>query len=350
MNNLARLIAFYLPQYYPIPENDLFWGKGFTEWTNVTKAKPLFIGHKQPQLPGELGFYDLRVPEVREQQATLAQAHGVEGFCYWHYWFGKGKRVLERVFNEVLESGKPDFPFCLGWANESWTGKWHGLDNEIIFKQTYPGEKDFKEHFFTVLPAFKDKRYLKVNDKPLFLVYRPKLIEPKASFFTQKWNKLAIENGLKGIHFIGVANNWNPIQNGFDAFVSNAPTWVNQNLTFKGKIYKTLGLRKPEIYSYNKLVNYELYRKFQPNEYPVVVTNWDNTPRSRINGKVLVNHKPQLYQKWLSYAVSVVKERRKEERIVFLKSWNEWAEGNYLEPDRNTKRVLLEITKKEVYK
>ena len=156
----ARVIAFYLPQYHPIPENDAFWGRGFTEWTNVTKAKPLFKGHKQPKLPTELGYYDLRVSEVREQQASLAKEVGIEGFCYWHYWFGNGKRILERVFNEVLESDKPDFPFCLGWANESWTGRWHGLENEIIVEQTYPGEDDFKNHFFSILPALKDKRYI----------------------------------------------------------------------------------------------------------------------------------------------------------------------------------------------
>lgn len=138
MSARARVIAYYPPQYHPIQENDEWWGKGFTEWTNVAKAKPLFPGHYQPHLPADLGFYDLRVPEVRHEQAEMARSHGVEGFCYWHYWIG-GRRLLERPFNEVLKSGEPDFPFCLAWANESWTGVWHGSPQTTLMEQTYPG-------------------------------------------------------------------------------------------------------------------------------------------------------------------------------------------------------------------
>ena len=170
MSNI-RILAFYLPQYHPIPENDKWYGKGFTEWTNVGKAKPLFRGHYQPQIPADLGYYDLRVPETREAQAELARQYGVEGFCYWHYWFGNGRRLLERPFNEVLSSGKPDFPFCLAWANHSWHGIYNGLKTkEPVIAQTYNGIEDYKQHFYTVLSAFKDKRYITVDDKPLFLV------------------------------------------------------------------------------------------------------------------------------------------------------------------------------------
>ena len=165
----ARAIAFYLPQYHPIKENDEYWGKGFTEWTNVVKSKPLFKEHQQPKLPADLGLYDLRVPEVRKQQADMARAYGIEAFCYWHYWFGNKKRVLERIFEEVLESGEPDFPFCLGWANESWSGKWHGMDDDIMLEQSYPSTADMVDHFYTLLPAFRDKRYFTVDGKPLFL-------------------------------------------------------------------------------------------------------------------------------------------------------------------------------------
>lgn len=159
----ARLIAFYLPQYYPTPENDDFWGKGFTEWTNVKKAKPLFPGHRQPVIPGELGYYNLRDPAVRLKQAELARNYGIEGFCYWHYWFGNGRRILHEVFDEVLKSGKPDFPFCLGWANDSWSGKWHGNPEKILMKQEYPGMADHEAHFYEVLAAFKDRRYIKTG-------------------------------------------------------------------------------------------------------------------------------------------------------------------------------------------
>ena len=196
----ARLIAFYLPQFHPIPENDLWWGAGFTEWTNVAKAKPLFQRHYQPRSPADLGYYDLRVPEVRVAQAKLARDAGIEGFCYWHYWFA-GKRLLERPFNEVLNSGEPDYPFCLGWANESWSGIWHGAPNRILMEQTYPGTQDYERHFYAVLDAFQDARYIRVRNKPLFVIYRPLEI-PKCSAFLEQWQTLASKNGLDGIHFV----------------------------------------------------------------------------------------------------------------------------------------------------
>ena len=207
MSNI-RILAFYLPQYHPIPENDKWYGKGFTEWTNVGKAKPLFRGHYQPQIPADLGYYDLRVPETREAQAELARQYGVEGFCYWHYWFGNGRRLLERPFNEVLSSGKPDFPFCLAWANHSWHGIYNGLKTkEPVIAQTYNGIEDYKQHFYTVLSAFKDKRYITVDDKPLFLVYAPQEI-PDSREFIDCWQSLARQNGLSGIHF--VAHSYRP--------------------------------------------------------------------------------------------------------------------------------------------
>ena len=173
--NKVRLIALYLPQYHPIPENDKWWGKGFTEWTNVGKAKPLFRGHYQPRVPADLGYYDLRVPETRQAQADMAKNYGIEGFCYWRYWFGNGKQLLERPFNEVLSSGEPHFPFCLGWANHTWMEKlWTvGLKNKTLINQTYPGVADYTAHFYSVLPAFEDKRYIAVDGKPFFLIFNP---------------------------------------------------------------------------------------------------------------------------------------------------------------------------------
>jgi lipopolysaccharide biosynthesis protein len=170
MTPRPRIIALYLPQYHPIPENDAWWGKGFTEWTNTAKARPLFRGHYQPHVPADLGFYDLRVPETRLAQATMAREYGIEGFCYYHYWFA-GTRLIERPFNEVLASGQPDFPFCLCWANQTWTGAWHGLMNQILIEQTYPGTDDHRRHFDTLLPAFLDRRYMTVDGKPIFVFF-----------------------------------------------------------------------------------------------------------------------------------------------------------------------------------
>ena len=206
----ARVIAFYLPQFHPIKENDEWWGKGFTEWTNVGKAKPLFKGHYQPRVPADLGYYDLRMPEVREAQADMAREAGIEGFMYWHYWFGNGKQILERPFNEVLSSGKPDFPFCLGWANHSWTRRTWNSDaqkhkNLDLMIQEYPGDEDIVQHFDNVLPAFKDKRYIAVDGKPMFLIYDPEAL-PDAKHFINIWQNLAKKNGLSGIHFVGLQN------------------------------------------------------------------------------------------------------------------------------------------------
>jgi lipopolysaccharide biosynthesis protein len=168
----ARAIALYLPQFHPIPENDEWWGKGFTEWTNTAKAKPVFRGHYQPHVPADLGFYDLRVPETREAQTALARRYGIEGFCYYHYWFA-GRRILERPFDAVLHSGTPDFPFCLCWANATWAGVWYGEPNRVLIKQTYPGQADHEAHFRALLPAFKDPRYIRVDGKPVFLIFQP---------------------------------------------------------------------------------------------------------------------------------------------------------------------------------
>ena len=196
----ARLIAFYLPQFHPIPENDKWWGTGFTEWTNVAKARPLFPGHYQPRMPADLGFYNLRLPEVRAAQAKLAREAGIEGFCYWHYWFG-GKRLLERPFNEVLISGQPDLPFCLGWANQTWSGIWHGVPSRILMEQTYPGPIDHERHFHAVLPAFHNPRYIRVRNMPVFLIYQPNEL-PSLPAFIEQWQNLALRNGLQGIHFV----------------------------------------------------------------------------------------------------------------------------------------------------
>jgi hypothetical protein len=190
---MVRLIAFYLPQFHPIPENDDWWGKGFTEWRNVVQAKPLFPGHYQPHLPADLGFYDLRVPETRQAQADLAREYGIHGFCYYHYWF-KGRRLLERPFNEVLTSGQPDFPFCLCWANESWTRAWDGQSGVILMKQEYSEEDDY-QHIRWLSNVFRDKRYIRYEGKPLFLVYRVRDL-PNPLQTTEIWRNEARRAGI----------------------------------------------------------------------------------------------------------------------------------------------------------
>ena len=219
-----KLIAFYLPQFHPIPENDAWWGEGFTEWRNVANARPLFDGHYQPHLPSSLGFYDLRLPETREAQAELARAHGITGFCYYHYWFS-GKQLLERPFEEVLASGRPDFPFCLCWANEPWSRRWDGQEQDVLQPQSY-SEEDDRRHIAWLLPAFLDERAIRVDGKPLFLVYQGREL-PDPARTVEIWQEAAREAGLPGIHLVSVETGWDEgwdaSQVGFDGKVLFQP-------------------------------------------------------------------------------------------------------------------------------
>jgi hypothetical protein len=338
-----RVIAFYLPQFHPIPENDAWWGKGFTEWTNVGKAKPLFSGHYQPRVPADLGYYDLRLPETREAQAEMARQAEIEGFCYWHYWFGNGKRLLERPFNEVLESGKPDFPFCLAWANETWKQKtWdkNGKDT-VLIEQEYPGVEDYVNHFNTLLPAFKDKRYIKVDGKPLFMIYRP-FGSNEINTFIKTWKRLAKENDLEDIYFVGHYMN-NDIKK-YKYFEETGYNAIN-TLNLNGYIYdKSFLSRKiyavwrrvifqPYIISYKKASKYFFSDEVDTleNIFPTIVTGWDHTPRSGRNGLAMTNYTPHIFTNHVKNVLN--KTKHKKNNIIFLKSWNEWAEGNYIEPD-----------------
>jgi hypothetical protein len=348
----ARVIALYLPQYHPIPENDEWWGKGFTEWTNVAKARPLFWGHQQPRLPADLGFYDLRVPEVREAQAQLARDCGIEGFCYWHYWFGNGRRILERPFTEVLERGAPDFPFCLAWANHSWTTIWRGDDRRTLIEQTYPGPDDERAHFDAVLPAFRDPRYICVDGKPVFGVFKPWEV-PDADGFVSHWRRLAKDNGFPGLYFVAISNEFlDQRLRPYDAITSNPPFDFLAARKLRARIrmriqsrnlqrdYFGAGLNKflarfrlPARYDYKDVVEAALTTMpNNPRYLPCVLPNWDNTPRSNVRGVVLENATPDLFKRYLMTAVQRVSDRPAAQRIIFLKSWNEWAEGNFVEP------------------
>ena len=357
----ARVLAYYLPQFHPIPENDEWWGKGFTEWTNVGKAKPLFPGHYQPHVPADLGYYDLRVPETREAQAAMAKEYGVEGFIYWHYWFGNGKQLLERPFNEVLASGKPDFPFALAWANETWSGTLHGLQaGETLIEQTYPGDQDYIDHFNTVLPAFKDSRYITCEGKPLFFVYKPQQC-PDIKHFIDLWQELARKNGLDRIFFVAVAQSLydseratsfldNTLEQGFDALnVINGYNWPISDIKYRfirKVFFKQLGVI-PDVRPYR-------YEQFQcsldgsDKVFPTILSNWDHTPRSGKKGVVLCGSTPEVFRSCLHKKLAIIKDKPYERRFLIVKSWNEWAEGNYLEPDLRFGRGYLEALKKEV--
>ena len=345
----ARAIAFYLPQFHPIAENNEWWGEGFTEWTNTAKARPMFRGHEQPHVPADLGFYDLRVPETRAQQAAMARRFGIEAFCYYHYWFA-GRRVLERPFAEVLASGQPDFPFCLCWANESWSGVWHGVPGKILIEQTYPGEADHRAHFAALLPAFRDPRYVRVEGKPLFMVYKPLKLEAAADA-VRLWRQMAEQTGLPGLHLVGYSTD--PAEDvlapGYDAVVrgpnfkqaSWRTDWRDPVARLRQSIAHRLG--HPHIFRYADLVAEQLAEPDHPDLYRSVVHAWDNTPRSGQNGVVYLDPDPALFRRLLAAAVDAVADRPADRRLVFLISWNEWAEGNHLEPDLRHGTAYLEI-------
>jgi len=360
IKNKARVLALYLPQFHPIPENDEWWGKGFTEWTNVGKAKKYFRGHYQPRVPADLGYYDLRVPETRQAQADMAKEYGIEGFLYWHYWFGNGKRLLERPFTEVLLSGKPDFPFALAWANETWKGFQHGLKNRnVLIEQEYPGEEDFINHFNAILPALKDNRYIKVNGKPLFMVYKPKLL-PDPKYFIDLWQSLAKENGLSGIYFIAHSMGKfehdgqlegetlaQMLEYGFDAVNFVRLGGYLERRSFYSKIMRRLikifrGV--PLSYSYKKV--YPFFSSSIDSNLcviPSIIPGWDHSARSGRNGHILTDSNPKLFEKHVDTVIKCIKDKPEEERLVIIKSWNEWAEGNYMEPDLRFGRKFLEV-------
>ena len=353
MKTKARVIAFYLPQFHPFKENDEWWGKGFTEWTNVAKAKPLFKGHYQPKIPADLGFYDLRLPEVREAQVQLAKQAGVYGFCYWHYWF-HGTELMERPFKEVLISGKPDFPFCLGWANESWMAKlWskNGVTGKTLIEQTYSDDDDIN-HFKAYKRAFMDSRYIRVGGKPFFLIYRP-FDMPDVEKFMQRWNHLLQKEGIAdGFYFVAHARNEEECDNlrtmGFDA-INIGPTTRCRNL-YKGFTKERLlnKLRRmftgcPNMVEY-KHINNLIWKKGYEDKndiLPTLIPNWDHSPRGGKNSLVFNHCSPEL---WAEQVLSILEEtNRKNNKIVMLKSWNEWGEGNYMEPDLKYGKKLIDI-------
>ena len=346
--NEVRAIAFYLPQFYPTPENDEWWEPGFTEWTNVARAKPLFRGHYQPRIPQELSFYDLRVPETREKQAQLAREAGIEGFCYWHYWFA-GRRLLDKVFSEVVSSGRPDYPFCLCWANHSWYQKtWDpNKPDKLLIEQTYPGEQDYINQFNALLPAFKDKRYMKADDRLIYGIFNSDSM-PTFPLMKRIWNELAKQNGLGGFYFFGLVQKEDRVEGarvcGYDALVyenmqnvyeSHCPLWKRRLL---------FHLHIPTSVSYKYYVNESIeFFKNNPEFVPCIMPNFDHSPRSSYRGRILSNNSPKYWERLCLETFTLAKQNKYP--FVLIKAWNEWGEGNYLEPDCKFGKQYIEAVR-----
>jgi Glycosyltransferase WbsX len=350
----ARLVAFYLPQFYPVAQNDEWWGNGFTEWTQVARAQPLFRGHRQPRMPADLGFCDLRVAETRAAQAALARDHGIEGFCYWHYWF-LGDRLLERPFDEVLASGEPEFPFCLAWANHDWTTNWIGTGH-VLQKQRYSHDDDVA-HARWLLRAFADRRYLRVEGRPLFAVYRPdELPDPQRTTDTIRGE--CTRAGLEEPYLLGVDSLGRDLRSkGFDGMVSwepqlgLLPQYRTRGPT-PSRLWRNLrlGVASPRLRLYDiEFLRARTRQRRSRNKHPyhpTVLVGWDSTPRRGRDGIVLVNDDVAHFEDRLTELVDGVSSRPFESRLVFLNAWNEWGEGNYLEPDVDTGRARLEAVRR----
>jgi hypothetical protein len=348
-----RLLAFHLPQYHPIAENDEWWGEGFTDWVNVKAAEPQYEGHYQPHVPSELGYYDLRDEAPRAAQAELARQHGIEGFCYYHYWFN-GRRLLEQPLQDMLRTGRPDFPFCLCWANENWTRRWDGHDQHILIAQEY-GEEDDREHIRSLIPVLQDPRYIRVYGKPLLLVYRTELM-PDPARTAEIWREEARAAGLGEIHLCRVESfqKCDPREIGFDASVEFAPDWGNLGPRLKAgsQALAACGDGVEEacethnLYDYQALADTMLAKEAPDWTWHRCVTPcWDNTARRKKDAFIFHGSDPRKYAAWLQRAIDDSSRRLPgEERLVFVNAWNEWAEGNHLEPDERFGRAYLEAT------
>lgn len=365
---MGKVIALYLPQFHPIPENDEWYGKGFTEWTNVALAKPLFKGHRQPRVPADLGFYDLRLPEIRYQQAAMARKYGVDAFSYYHYWFGNGRQLLQKPFQDVLADKDYDFPFMLHWANGSWYKKlWtseKGKD-KLLIEQTYPGEQDAIDHFYTLLPAFRDTRYIKVDGLIPFAVDLP-LNSPEIPGILSIWRSLAKKEGLPDFLFIAHVAHHKESEvlrhEGVDALLGEGGLYGGafdaamdsqyRKVIFDGNANKAkFVFRKvtsmPNVFDYGDAVEnaFGEYDK-DPRVFPEVFPRFDHSPRSHGKELIYVGDTPGLFEEYISHAIDYVHEKPEDRQLIFVRAWNEWGEGNYLEPDTDTGLGYLEAIRR----
>ena len=340
-----RAIAFYLPQFHPIPENDRWWGKGFSEWTNVTRARPNFAGHYQPQLPSDFGFYDLRVPETLEQQAAVAHDHGIHGFCYYYYWFA-GKRLLERPVETMRATRRPAFPYCLCWANENWTRRWDGADGEVLIAQN-PSRADDERFIRDLLPHLRDARYIRVDGRPLIIVYRIGMLpQPRAT--AARWREVCRAEGVGELYLCAAKtyDTGDPALYGFDALVEFPPHGITV-LPVNASVEITNPEFEGAIYDYRELVQQQRLARSASAYviHPTVMPGWDNTARRPNQANIFINATPEIYELWLRDVVARVVERHPpQERLVFINAWNEWAEGAHLEPDQRFGTQYLRAT------
>lgn len=347
------VIAFHLPQFHPIPENDAWWGVGFSEWRNVSKAKPLFPGHNQPLIPGDLGFYDLRLLETHAAQIELAKEAGLTAFCYYHYWFG-GEKLLEKPIELFRDNPQLDFQYCMCWANHSWTGHWAGRSDEVLMEQTYPGEADDVAHYAYLSTFFKDPRYLRRDGKPIFLVFRPEDI-PDVDEMCDRLSRLAQADGEPGLFLVANTSDRRFLKLGFDAL---APHSFNDALRSYLKTWRRyVEWVKSRLFHYPRwTMDYGCFTRHFRNremdgltEFPTAVPNWDNTPRVGRRGVVLRNSSPQKFHDHLVDSTEGMRASEESgQRLLFIKSWNEWAEGNHLEPDLIIGKGWIEATRQFV--
>ena len=371
-----KIIAFYLPQFHNIPENDEWWGNGFTEWTNVKKAKPLYEGHMQPRVPLGGNYYNLLDDNVKIWQADLAKKYGVYGFCYYHYWFN-GKMLLEKPMEQMLANKEVDMPFCICWANEPWTKAWVGDERKLLIAQEYGKEEEWKQHFMYLLPFFKDERYITKDGKPLFVFYRPDIV-PCMKEMIETWDKLAKENGLSGITFAFQSGDydWNNSKeaNLFDYDIEFQPPYASHWLySNDGKFVSALKKCRRllagwagkkfgiDLYRYGTaqykkmtgqtVANYDsMWQKIieakpvRSTSIPGAFVKWDNTPRHGERGQINVGT-PEKFEYYLSKQIKHAREDYHED-MIFMYAWNEWAEGGYLEPDEDDKYGYLEAIKR----
>jgi lipopolysaccharide biosynthesis protein len=338
-----RLIAFFLTQFHPVAENDAWWGKGFTEWTNVTKAKPLFDGHEQPHLPTDFGFYDLRVRETRHDQIRTAKQFGIDGFCYHYYWFS-GTRLLNQPLDDMLADPESDMPFCLCWANENWTRRWDAAEHEVLIAQRYLPEDDIN-FIKDLIPIFADPRYIRINGAPFLIVYRPQHL-PDARKSVAIWRSFCRTAGIGEIHVCAALTHGNEDyeQFAFDSGVEFPPHNLKcPNVADRVSFFEPF---RGYVVEYQAIAKAYLERQYvHGNVFRGVFPSWDNTPRTGNRGVIVLGGTPANYEYWLAQSIKkTVEEFPNQERLVFVNAWNEWAEGCHLEPDRRFGNQFLEAT------
>ncbi|MCH1924612.1 glycoside hydrolase family 99-like domain-containing protein [Shewanella sp. C32] len=353
---MTKVVAFYLPQFHQIPENDKWWGEGFTEWTNVKKAKPLFNGHNQPRIPLNNNYYDLSSAKTLEWQASLMNNYGIDGMCFYHYWFG-GKTLLEKPLENLLENPSINMPFCLAWANEPWTRAWDGGDKEVIMEQHYGSQSDWEAHFDYLYNAFKDIRYLTYEGKPIFIIYRAQSI-PDLEKMLIFWQELAKNKGLSGIHFVRMNTGFSNEQcglSGITAQLDFEPMYslthslklvsrIRRFLRKRFRIFLNLFLERKlpiDVVDYQAIWDQILARDITGNTYPGAFVGWDNTPRKGSRGLIVKGSSAGNFRKNFTIQYNRCVESNAE--FIFINAWNEWAEGTYLEPDIENQYEYLEV-------